>query len=139
MACHRSAGTRVGFNLAIANTSVGWNGRRIFQRDAFAFAQKWEKNQYDESEALQDDGDCYGALLDAACAFFGLSIAFDEATSERTKGAIGHTGHPLDFERHYTPPENFLRAVGFCGASPRRLRSGDQRRARRDVRCARPL
>jgi len=125
--------------LGIANTSIGWNGSRNFQRNAFAFAEKGKKNQRDESEALQDDGNCYGAPLDAAGAFFGLRIAFDEATAERTKGVIGHTGHTLDFESHHTPPENFLRAVGFCGASLRRLHSGDQRRARRDVRCARPL
>jgi hypothetical protein len=46
----------------------------------------------------------------------------------------------LRFDRHHTPPEKFLRAVGFfCGASLRRLLSEGQRRARRDVRCARPL
>jgi len=130
---------RRGGRSAIANGSVGWNGSRIFQRDAFAFAEKWKKNQCYESEALQNDGNGDGALLDAAGALFGLWIAFDKATAERTKGVIGYTGHTLDFESHHTPPENFLRAVGFCGASLRRLRSGDQRRARRDVRCARPL
>jgi hypothetical protein len=68
--------------VVVANTSVGWNRRRIHQGDAFAFAEKWEKNQRYESEALQDDGNCYCTLLEVARALFGLRIAFDQTTAE---------------------------------------------------------
>lgn len=118
-----------------ADGSVGRDRRCVFQGDALSFAEQREKNQRYESEALQDDGKCDGTLLDAAGALFGLWIAFDEATAERTEFVFGWTGHTLDIESHHTPPGNFLRAVGICSASLRRLRSEGQRRARRDVRC----
>src|SRR5882762_6310022 len=74
-----------------------------------------------------------------ASALFGLRIAFDEAVAERAECIFGRPGHTLDFEIHHTPPEISCEPWDFCGASLRRLRSGDRRRARRDVRCARPL
>jgi len=114
---------------------IGRQRSKNFHGDTLALAEKWDKNESDESKALQGDGDCDRTLLDAASTHFGLRIAFDEATAERTKFVFGQSGHTLDFESHHTPPENFLRAVGICGASLRRLRSEDQRRARRDVRC----
>jgi hypothetical protein len=65
---------------------------------------------------LQDDGNCDGTLLDKAGALFGLRIAFDEAVAERAECIFGRSGHTLDFVIHHTPPENFLRAVGFFAA-----------------------
>ena len=114
---------------------IRWQRGEDLHGNALTFAEQWEKNQCHESEALQDDGNGDGALLDAAGALFRLRIAFDEATAERTEFVFGWTGHTLGIESHHTPPENFLRAVGICGASLRRLRSGNQRRSRRDVRC----
>lgn len=73
---------RRGGRSAISNRSVGRNWRRDLERDALAFAEKWKKNQRDESDALQEDGYCYCALLDATSALFGLRIAFDQTTAE---------------------------------------------------------
>jgi len=52
------------------------------EREPLAFAEKGKQNQRYKSEALQDDGNCYGALLEAAGKLFGLRIAFDEAVAE---------------------------------------------------------
>jgi hypothetical protein len=114
---------------------IRWQRSENLHGDALALTEKRKKNERYESDTLQDDGNGDGALLDAAGALFGLRIAFDQATRERTESVFGRTGYTLDIESHHTPPEKLLRAVGFCGASLRRLRSGDQRRARRDVRC----
>jgi hypothetical protein len=90
--------------VGVANRSVGRNWSRILEPDALAFAEKRKKNQSDKGDALQDNGNCNCALPDAAGAFFGLRIAFDEATAERSKAIFGHTGHKLDFKSHHTPP-----------------------------------
>ena len=47
-----------------------WGERCALEGDTLAFAENWKKNQWDEGEALQDDGNCYCALLDAAGALF---------------------------------------------------------------------
>jgi hypothetical protein len=86
--------------------------------DALAFAEQREKNERYESKALHDDGKGDGAPLDAAGAFFGLRIAFDQATREQTESLFGRTGHTLDIESHHTPPEKLLRAVGFLRRQP---------------------
>jgi hypothetical protein len=66
----------------VANGSVGWNRRRVYQRNALAFTEERKKNQRHKGEALQDDGNCYGALFDPAGTPFALRIAFDEAVAE---------------------------------------------------------
>jgi hypothetical protein len=47
-----------------------------------ALAEQRKKNERGESERLQNDGNGDRALLDAAGAFFGQRIAFDQATTE---------------------------------------------------------
>ena len=67
--------------VMVADRSVGRNWSRIFWGDAVAFAEKREQNQHNKGETLQNDGNSDGTLLDAARAFFGLRIAFDQATA----------------------------------------------------------
>ena len=82
MARRSSAMTRVGHRVVVADGSIGWNWSRVFQRNALAFAEKGKQHQRYESEALQNDGNGDGTLLDAAGALFELRIAFDETVAE---------------------------------------------------------
>jgi hypothetical protein len=65
-----------------AHASVRRNGRGVLERNALALAEQRKKNKRGESERLQNDGNGDRALLDAAGAFFGQRIAFDQATTE---------------------------------------------------------